>query len=55
MASAGQPTTPTRHIEIKDVALQSWVERNLIDISRMKTLLNTSDYLTKSAPCILFH
>ena len=55
MVSAGQPTPRTRHIEIKDFALQSWVERDIIDILRIKTSLNTSDYLTKSAPRIIFH
>ena len=55
MASAGQPTMRTRHIEIKKFVILSWVEQDLINVSNIKTTLNTSDYLTKNAPRLIFH
>jgi hypothetical protein len=55
MASAGQPTTRTRHMEIKEFAILSWVERDFINIQHVKTALNSSDPFTKSTPRIIFH
>lgn len=55
MATAGQPTTRTRHIDIRCFALLDWVEHDLITIERLATTMNTADMLTKSTPRILFH
>ena len=55
MASAGQPTPRTRHIDIRHFALLDWVERDLIEVSSISTSLNTADVLTKSTPRIIFH
>ena len=53
--SAGQPTIRTHHMEIKEFAILSWVERDLLNIQHIKTTLNVSDVLTKSTARIIFH
>lgn len=40
MANAGKPTSRSRHIDIKYYAIQEWVERDLIVLSRIDTSLN---------------
>ena len=55
MASAGQPTPCTRHIDICHFALLDWVEKDLIVLEHVSTTLNLADMLTKSTPRILFH
>ena len=55
MASAGQPTPQTRHIDIRTFALLDWVERDLIAVEHISTTINSADILTKSTPRILFH
>ena len=55
MASAGQPDTRTRHMEIKYFALLSWVEGDCINVKHIKTTINSSDPFTKSTPCIIFY
>jgi hypothetical protein len=55
MANAGKPTSRSRHIDIKYYAIQEWVERDLIVLSRIDTSLNMSDHFTKALPRILFY
>ena len=55
MADAGQPTTRTRHIDIKHFALLDWVENDMIKLQRIATSINSADNLTKSTPRIIFH
>ena len=55
MADAGQPTTRTRHIDIKHFALLDWVENDMIKLQRIATSINSTDNLTKSTPRIIFH
>jgi hypothetical protein len=55
MANAGKPTSRSRHIDIKYYAIQEWVERDLIVLSRIDTSLNMSGHFTKALPRILFY
>lgn len=55
MANAGKPTSRSRHIDIKYYAIQEWVERDLIVLSRIDTSVNMSDHFTKPLPRILFY
>ena len=55
MANAGKPTPHTRHIDIKFYSIQDWVERDLLVLLRIDTLVNTADHLTKPLSCILFY
>ena len=40
MANAGQPTKRTRHIDIRHFALLDWVERDLVVLERVCTVIN---------------
>jgi hypothetical protein len=55
MGNAQKPTAHTHHIDIKYFALCEWVERDLIHLERIDTLINIADYLTKPLSKILFH
>jgi hypothetical protein len=55
MANAQKPTTQTRHMDIKYHVLCEWVERDLLVLSCMDTLVNMSDHFTKQLGPILFH
>jgi hypothetical protein len=55
MANAGKPTSRSRHIDIKYYALQEWVERDLMVLSRIDTSQNMADSYTKPLPRILFY
>ena len=55
MAAAGQPTSRTRHISIREFAIQSWVEQDMIQLQHISTHINSSDVQTKSTAKILFH
>ena len=43
------------HIDIKDFAIQDWVEQDLITLERIETSDNSSDALTKALARILFY
>jgi hypothetical protein len=53
MANAGKPTPQSRHINIKFYAIQEWVERDLVVLKRIDTLVNTADHLIKPLSRIL--
>ena len=55
MTDAGQPTTRTRHIDIKHFALLDWVEKDLIKLQRIATSINSGDNLIEPNTQILFH
>ena len=55
MANAGKPTPRSRHIDIKYYAIQEWVERDLVLLTRIETSLNMGDHFTKPLPKILFY
>jgi hypothetical protein len=55
MANAGKPTPCTRHIDVKFYSIQEWVERDLVVLRRIVTLVNTADHLTKPLSHILFY
>ena len=43
-----KPTSCTRHMDIKYLALCEWIERDLIHLERVDAEINTADDLTKS-------
>ena len=47
MANQGQPTRNTRHMELKNFAIQQWVERDLLLLKRIHTSHNYADAMTK--------
>jgi hypothetical protein len=55
MANAGQPTKRTCHMDIKFVALQHWVEHDLLVLEWIDTSVNCPDALTKLNNRILFN
>jgi len=54
MAEATQPTRQTRHIDIRNFAIQSWVEEDKIVLLEINTSLNPADILTKQVPRLPF-
>ncbi len=48
-------TTITRHMDIKYHVLCEWVECDLLVLSRVDTLVNMLDHLTKQLGPTLFH
>ena len=55
MANAGQPTKRTRHMDIKHIALQQWVEQDSLLLKRVVTTDNESDLLTNNLSRTLFN
>ena len=55
MADAGQPTTITRHIDIKHFAMLNWVKEDMIRLQQIATIINSADNLTKLTPRMIFH
>ena len=55
MANAGQPTKRTRHMDIKDIDLQQWVEQDALLLKRVVTTDNESDLLTNNLSRTLFN
>jgi hypothetical protein len=55
MGNEQKPTPRTRHIDVKYFALCDWVERNLILLDCIDTLINIADHLTKILSRTLFH
>jgi hypothetical protein len=47
MANQKQPTKGTRHMELKQFAIQQWVEKDLIYLRRISTTDNYADAMTK--------
>ena len=47
MGNAQQPTRRTKHMDIKKLALQDWVQRDMIIMKRIHTSDNYADTLTK--------
>ena len=55
MATLGQPTKRTKHINIRFYALQEWIEHNLIRMEYLSTQHNIADTLTKGLGHQVFH
>ena len=55
MVYTGQPTKRTRHMDIKNFALQQWVEQDLLILKRVVTVDNESNLLTKNLPRTLLY
>ena len=55
MANAQQPTKRTRHMDIKNFALQDWVKEDLLQLIRINTSDNWSDVMTKATGRVLFY
>jgi hypothetical protein len=55
MGNAQKPTARTQHINIKYFALCDWVERDLIHLEWINTLINIANHLTKLLSRVLFH
>ena len=55
MANQGQPTRNTRHMELKQFAIQQWVEKDLIVLKRITTQENYADAMTKVLGRTKFH
>ncbi len=55
MGNAQQPTSKTRHMDIKYFTICEWVERNLMLLERIDTSINMSDHMTKGLQTTLFH
>ena len=55
MANQGQPTRNTRHMELKNFAIQQWIERDLLLLKRIHTSNNYADVMTKVLGRIKFH
>ena len=47
MGNAQQPTRRTKHMDIRKLVLQDWVQRDLIILKRVGTADNYADALTK--------
>jgi len=55
LANAQQPTKRTRHMDIKNFALQDWVQEDLIRLARISTNDNYSDVMTKATARTLYY
>jgi deoxyuridine 5'-triphosphate nucleotidohydrolase len=55
MANAQQPSSRTRHIDIKTFALTDWVEQDLITLVDILTSENCADHMTKALTKALFY
>lgn len=55
MANAQQPTKRTRHMDIRNFALQDWIERDLLVLKRIQTSHNYADAMTKALARTLFY
>ncbi len=55
MGNAPKPTARNHHIDIKYFAHCDWVERDLIHLERINTLINIANHLTKPLSWVLFH
>ena len=55
MPNASKHTKGTHHIDIRDFAIQDWVEQDLITLERIDTTNNSADAFTKNLPRILFN
>ena len=55
MANLQQPTKRTRHMDIRNFALQEWVQSDLLKLIRIDTSDNWSDVMTKATARTLFY
>ena len=55
LVTANQPTRRTRHIEIREFAIQDLIKGDLLNAIKVNTHINISDAFTKSLSKILFH
>jgi hypothetical protein len=55
MGNAQKPTPQMRHMDIKYFSTYEWVDRDLMHLERINTLINMADHLTKGLTRALFH
>ncbi len=55
MGNAQKPTPCTQHIDIKYFAICEWIERELMHMERIDTIINMADHFTKGLSRALFH
>ena len=55
MATSGQPTRRTKHINMRVYAIQDWIEHDLIYLEYIPTARNVADTFTKNLAYKLFH
>jgi hypothetical protein len=55
MANTQKPTSCTCHMDIRYHVLCKWVERDLIVLERVDTMINKADHFTKLLSWVLFH
>ncbi len=55
MAMSQKPTPRTHHMYIKYHAICKWVERDLLKLERIDTMINLADHFTKKLGRVLFH
>jgi hypothetical protein len=55
MDNAQKPTSCTRHMDIQYFLLCDWVERDLMHLERIDTMVNMADLFTKSLRRATFH
>ncbi len=55
MANAQKPTSRTRHMDIRYHVPCKWVERDIIVMERVETMINEADPFTKLLSWVLFH
>eukprot|EP00957_Ditylum_brightwellii_P179223 13653719-Ditylum_brightwellii.AAC.1 len=53
MTNTSKPNSRTRHISISYFAIQEWVSKNNIKLSRVRGIINPSDALTKAMDWML--
>ncbi len=55
MGNVQKPTSRMRHIDIKYFSICEWIERDLMYLERIDTMINMSYHLTKGLSRALFH
>ena len=55
MEDAQKPTKRTRHMDIRYLSLQDWVEQDMIELEPISTTNNNVDMFTKGLNRTLFH
>ena len=55
MGNAQKSTSHTQHMDITYFLLSEWVDRDLMHLECINTLINMVNHLTKAQNCTLFH
>lgn len=55
MANSGQPTNRKRHMDIKHLTIQHWIDTDLLKLERIGTNDNEPNYMIKNTRRTLFY